>query len=170
MVKWKKRRNKQQKLTSNSKDFDRWWCCALGAIMTLGSPFLHSVPWHNRPAHTQRGDSSLPGHQPGQPGLPAHPAAGWGRAWHLQQGQRNAALQRWEAVFPGMLSSTFWQHQGRAEGSLVAWGWNSAITSCFLPPFLLPSISYAWPAMLQPLFSSASELGLVSALRGGMWC
>lgn len=78
----------------------------LHAIMTLGLPFTHSIPWHNRPAHTQWGDSSLLGHQPWQPGLPAHPAAGWGRARHLQQGQRNTALQRWVAVFPGMLSSS----------------------------------------------------------------
>lgn len=73
--------------------------------MTLGSPFLHSIPRHHRPAYPQWGDSSLPGHQPGQPGLPAHPAAGWGWARHLQQGQRNATLQRCVAAFTGMPSS-----------------------------------------------------------------
>lgn len=78
----------------------------LYAIMTSGLPFTHSIPWHNRPAHTQWGDSSLLGHQPWQPRLPAYSAAGWGWARHLQQGERNTALQRWVAVFPGMLSSS----------------------------------------------------------------
>lgn len=111
--------------------------------MTLGSPSLPSVPRHHRPAHPERGDSSVPGHQPGQPGLPAHPAAGWGWAWHLQQGQGNTPLQRWEAAFAGVSSSS---GTTKAElqdhlGSEISWCWKcwkSVINSCFLLPWCSP--------------------------------
>lgn len=108
---------------------------ALCTIMTLGSPFLHSVPWHNRPAHSQWGDSSLPGHQPGQPGLSPYPAAGWSRAWHLQQGQRNAALQRWVAAFLGMLRSS-----DTIKAELQDFLWCGSEIQSLAPIFCLPPV------------------------------
>lgn len=117
--------------------------------MTLGSPFLRSVPRHHRPAHPQWGDSSVPGHQPRQPGLPAHPAAGWGWARHLQQGQRNATLQRWAAAFTGLLSSS-----GTTGAELQHHLWWGAESQWLALVFWFPVVVLYLPCLTCPTMAS----------------
>lgn len=135
--------------------------------MTLGSPFLHSVPRHHWPAHPQWGDSSLPGHQPGQPGLPAHPAAGWGWARHLQQGQRNAALQRSGAAFPVPSSS------GTTKPELqdrLGWGAESQWLApvFYFPVVVLYLLCLTCHAMAFLLICN-TDRGTEAVLQGAGW-